>query len=224
MLHESFTTQYRTVGIVATWVGFLVMHVYSVVSGIGYLSLKFSQDAIGAPFLSIMALLVFLIAPLMVVTMVVVHTDAAPEQKVYGMIALMFMILLAGITSSVNFAVLLVSNLANVAGAPWLSLFLPYKWPAVAYAMDTFAWDWFYALSMLFAVAVFRDGQLERLLQIVMLVSGGLSLLGLIVLPFTAMPAIWISIIGWGVAGSDVFLLLAIVFSRTQPVPEKSKG
>ena len=115
---SSRIASYRTVGIVVTWAGFLVMQVYSLVSGVGYLSLKSPQDAIDAPFLSIMALLMVLMAPLMVVTMVVVHAYAAPKHKVYSMIALIFMIILAGITSSVNFGVLLVSNLADVASAP----------------------------------------------------------------------------------------------------------
>lgn len=218
MCQEGFTAQHRTIGRVATWVGFLLMQVYSVVSGFGFLSLKSPQDSIGGMFLSMMALLIVLMAPLMVVIMVVVHAYAAPEHKVYGVMALAFMILLAGITSSVNFAVLLVSNHAEVAEAPWLSLFLPYQWPAVAYAMDIYAWDWFYALSMLCAARIFRGARLEQMVRLSMLLSGGLSLLGLIVLPFAAALAIGISIIGWGVVGSVVFLLLALVFGRAQPV------
>ena len=85
----------------------------------------------------------------------------------------------------------------------------------MAYAIDVFAWDWFYALSMLCAAPIFRGGRLEQMVRIIMLVSGGLSLLGLIVLPFAVLPAIVISIVGWGVAGSIVFLLLAMVFGRT---------
>jgi hypothetical protein len=219
MSHKGFTAQHRVVGQVAAWIGFAAMQGYSVASGLGFLSLESPLDPIGAPFLPIMALLLILTVSLMVVTMVVVHAYAAPEHKVYSMTALAFIILLAGITSSVNFAVLIVSSQADFAGAPWLPLFLPYKWPAVAYAMDIFAWDWFYALSMLFAAPIFRGGRLEQMARIVMLVSGGLSLLGLIVLPFAVLPAVVISIVGWGVGGAFVFLLLAIVFGRTQPGP-----
>lgn len=218
MSREDFTTQHRVIGQVAAWTGFAVMQAYSVTSGLGFLSLESPLDPIGAPFLPIMALLLILMASLLVVTMVAVHAYAAPEHRVYSMTALAFVILLVGITSSVNFAVLIVSSQADFAGAPWLPLFLPYKWPAVAYAMDVFAWDWFYALSMLCAAPIFRGGRLERMVRTVMLVSGGLSLLGLIVLPFAVLPAIVISIVGWGVAGSIVFLLLAIVFGRTRPV------
>jgi len=224
MSHAGFTAQYRTIGMVAAWAGFVVMQVYSFASGLGFLSLKTPQDAIGTPYLPVMALLIILMAPLMVVTMVAVHAYAAPEHKVYSMMALAFMILLAGITSSVNFAVLVVSSQTDMAGAPWLPLFLPYKWPAVAYAMDMFAWDWFYALSMLCGAMVFRDGRLPQLARLVMVISGGLSLVGLIVLPFATMWAIGISIVGWGVAGSVVFLLLAIVFGRTPAVLGVSQG
>ena len=218
MSREDLATQHRVIGQVAAWTGFAVMQAYSVTSGLGFLSLESPLDPIEAPFLPIMALLLILMASWLVVTMVAVHAYAAPEHRVYSMTALAFVILLVGITSSVNFAVLIVSSQADFAGAPWLSLFLPYKWPAVAYAVDVFAWDWFYALSMLCAAPIFRGGRLERMVRVVMLVSGGLSLLGLIVLPFAVLLAIVISIVGWGVAGSIVFLLLAIVFGGTRPV------
>lgn len=218
MSRIGFTTQHRMIGQVAAWIGFVVMQGYSVASGLGFLTLESPLDPIGAPFLPIMTLLLILTVSLMVVVMIVVHAYAAPEHKIYSMMALVFMILLAAITSSVNFAVLVVSSQSDFSGASWLPLFLPYKWPAVAYALDIFAWDWFYALSMLCAALVFRGGLLERMVSIAMLFSGGLSLLGLIVLPFAVLPAIIISIVGWGVGGTIVFLLLAIVFGRTQPV------
>jgi hypothetical protein len=219
MPREGFTAQHRAIGMAAAWAAFIVMQVYSITSGVGFLSLKSPQDSIGPPFLPIMALLIVVMAPLMVATMVAVHAYAAPERKIYGAMALAFIILLAGTTSSINFAVLIVSGQADAAGAPWLPLFLPYKWPTVAYAMDIFAWDWFYALSMLCAAPILRGHRLAQMTRLVMSISGGLSLLGLIVLPLAAMPAIGISIVGWGVAGSVVFLLLAVVLGRTQPAP-----
>ncbi len=220
---ESFTVQHRVLGRAAAWAAFLMVQGYAIASGLGFLSLKPLQDAIGAPFLPVLALLIILMVPFMVITMVAVHAYAPTELKVFGAIALTFMILLAGITSSVNFVLLIVSYQADAFGAPWLSLFLPYKWPAVAYAMDIFAWDWFFALSMLFAAPIFRKGRLEKMACVFMIVSGCLSLLGLIVLPFSAMLSINLGIIGWGVAGPIVFLILAIVFGRAQPVLGSSR-
>ncbi len=121
-----------------------------------------------------MATLITLMIPFMVITMVVVQAYAPAKLKVFGVIALAFMIILAGITSRINFALLIASYQAD---APWLSLFLPYKWPEVAYAMDIFAWDWFFALSMLFAAPIFRNGRLEKMASVFMIVSGCLRLL-----------------------------------------------
>ena len=217
MSHEGFTVQHRAMGSVAAWATFIVGQAYAIAALLGFLSLKSPREPIGEPYLSIMALLIILMAPLMVVVMVAVHAYASPDRKAYSLTALAFMVLLAGITSGVNFAVLTVSRQIDAVGSSWLFLFLPYKWPTVAFALDVFAWDWFFALSMLFAAPIFREGTLEKMVRISMIVSGGLSLVGLIGLPLSAMQAISIGIVGWGVAGPVVFLLLAMVFGRTQP-------
>jgi hypothetical protein len=51
--------------------------------------------------------------------------------------------------------------------------------PSVVYALDILAWDLFFGLSMLFASRVFLKGRLERILAILMIMSGVLSLAGL---------------------------------------------
>jgi hypothetical protein len=219
MSHEGFTVQHRAMGRAAAWGTFLVGQAYAVAALLGFLSLRSPQDPVGDPFLSIMALLLVLMAPLMVASMVAVHAYASPELKVYSLTALAFMILLAGITSGVNFAILAVSRQVEAA-QPWISLFLPYKWPSsVAYALDILAWDWFFALSMLFAAPVFKEGKLEKVVRILMIVSGVLCLVGLIGVPFADMLVLSVGILGYGVVAPVVFLLLAVVFGRTQPMP-----
>jgi hypothetical protein len=81
------------------------------------------------------------------------------------------------------------------------------------------AWDWFFALSMIFAAPVFRGGRLEIAVRILMIVSGVLSLAGLIGVPLADMQVRNIGIIGYGGVAPVVFLLLGIVFGRTQYVP-----
>jgi hypothetical protein len=219
MSHEGFTVQHRAIGRATAWAAFLVGQAYAVAALFGLLSLKSPQDPIGDPFLSIMALLIVLMAPLMVACMVAVHAYASPELKAYSLTALAFMILLAGITSGVNFAILAVGRQIEAAQLPWISLFLPYKWPSsVAYALDILAWDWFFALSMLSAAPVFKEGKLERIVQILMIVSGVFCLVGLIGVPFAGVPALSVGIIGYGVVAPVAFLLLAVVFGRTKPV------
>jgi len=223
MSHDDFTPQHRTLGRAAAWAVFFLIVVYAVTTVLGFLSLKSPQDPIGDPYFSIMELLILPIAPLMVMSMVAVHAYAAAEVKAYSLTALAFMILLAGSTSSVHFVILTVSRQIEAAGLPWLPLFLSFKWPSVAYTLDILAWDVFFALSMLFAAPVFKGGRLETTVRILMIVSGVLSLAGLIGVPLANMQVRNIGIVGYAVVAPVAFLLLGMLFGRTQHVQGETR-
>lgn len=223
MSHEDFTIQYRRLGRAAAWAVFLLGLVYAVTTVLGLLSLKSPQDPIGDPYFSIMEVLIVLLAPLMVVSLVAVHAYASAEGKAYSFTALAFMILLAGITSSVHFVILTVRRQIEAAGVTWVPLLLSFTWPSVAYTLDILAWDFFFALSMLFAAPVFKGGRLERAVRLLMLASGVLSLAGLIGVPLANMEVRNIGIVGYAGVTPVVFLLLGIVFGRTHPAPRETR-
>lgn len=79
---STFTTQSRTLGIVATWMTFVVSEVYAVVSRLAYASQGAAVES--GPFLSIMALLVVVMGPFLVLAMVAVHAYASPNNKPLG--------------------------------------------------------------------------------------------------------------------------------------------
>ena len=186
------------------------------ITGLGLRSLKSPQDPISDPFFFFMELLIVLMTPLMVISMIAVHAYASPQVKAYSFTALVFMVLLAGISSSIHFVILSVSRQIEFDELPGLSLFFSFKWPSVVYALDILAWDWFFALSMLCAAPVFNRGKLEKIVQILMIVSGVLSLAGLIGVPLADMQVRNIGVLGYGVVAPVVFLLLGLVFGRTQ--------
>jgi len=219
MSRDGFTAQHRAIGRSAAWAVFFLAVAYAATLILGLLSLKSPQDQIGDPFFSILELLIIPIAPLMVVCMVAVHAYASPETKAYSFTALVFMILLAGITSSVHFVILTVSRQIEATGLTWAPLFFSFKWPSVAYTLDIFAWDFFFALSMLFAAPVFKLGRLETTVRILMTVSGVLSLAGLIGVPLADMQVRNIGVLGYAGVAPVAFLLLGMVFGRTHPVP-----
>ena len=221
MLHEGFTRQHRMLGRAAAFTVFFLLIAYAVTLVLGFLSLKSPSDPIGDPFFSVLELLIVVIAPLMVIVMVAVHAYASPETKMYSLTALAFMVLMASITCTVHFVILTVSRQIESAGFPWASLFFSFKWPSIAYTMDILAWDFFFALSMLFAAPVFKIGRLEKTVRILMIVSGLLSLAGLIGVPLENMNVRNIGILGYAGVSMVVFLLLGIVFGRTQQLPEE---
>ncbi len=214
---SGFRPRDRVMGMVGAWTAFAVNEAYAVTSGLGYLSVKAPTDPISDPYLSIMSLLIVLMAPFLVITMVAVHAYAAVEHKPYSLAALAFMILLAGITSSVNFAIFVVARQPPPVPAMWVASFLSSGWPPLPQALDFFAWDWFFALSMLLAAPVFRGGRLENWVRLLMLITAALCILGLAWLPFSPPQATFIGILGWGVAGPIAFLLLANLFTRIRP-------
>ena len=211
---STFTAKARTLGIAAAWMTFGVCEVYAVVSGLAYASQGTAVES--GPFLSIMALLVIVMGPFLVLSMVAVHAYASPNNKPYSLAALAFMIACVAVTSCINFLLLFVSSQPNLFSESWRSLFLPCKWPAPAFVLDNFVWDWFFGLSMLLAAPIFGGNTLKAALRLVMILSGSLCLAGLAWLAVSPAQAIVVGILGWGAAGPIVFLLLANIFGRVQ--------
>lgn len=210
----TFSRQARTLGIAAAWMTFIVSEIYAVVSGLAYVSQGTAVES--GPYLLIMALLVIVMGPFLVLSMVAVHTYAAPSNKPYSLAALAFMIACVTITSCINFLLLVVSSQPSLFSESWRSLFLPCKWPAPAFVLDNFVWDWFFGISMLLAAPIFGGNTLKAALRFVMIMSGALCLAGLVWLAVSPAQAIIVGILGWGAAGPIVFLLLANVFTRVQ--------
>jgi hypothetical protein len=152
---------------------------YAVTLVAGFLSLPSPQQPIGDPLFTILEILIILMMPVMVALMVTIHTWASPETKAFSLMALVFMGLLAGLTCSLHFVILAVSRQAAFAGLSWLPLFLSFKWPSVAYALDILAWDLFFPLSVLSVAPVFSGSRLATSIRVLMIVSGILALGGL---------------------------------------------
>lgn len=220
MSGEHFTAQHRVIGSVASYAVSLLLVVYAVTTILGFLSLESPLDPIGDPYFLIMELLIVLIAPLMVLVMIAVHAWASPGVKLCSLAALLFMVILAAITSGVHFVMLTVYHQALAAGLSPDPLYLSFEWPSAVYALDILAWDWFFALSMFFAAPVFSGGRLNTAVRALMVVSGVLSLAGLAGVALADMQVRDIGIIGYSLVAIFVFILLGMVFGRTQTVAE----
>ena len=191
-----------------------MVEVYAIVSGLAFASQ--GRPVESGPYLSIMALLVVVMGPFLVLSMVAVHAYASPLRKAHALAALAFMIACVAITSCINFSLLLVSSQPNLFSESWRALFLPCRWPAPAFVLDNFVWDWFFGISMLLAAPIFGGSTLKTALRLVMILSGVLCLAGLVWLAVSPAQAIIVGILGWGAAGPIVFLLLAKMFGGVQ--------
>ena len=225
MIHEDFTRYHQIVGTYTAFSIFCILIAYAVTLLLGLLSLTSPAEPIGDPYFSLMEILIIVLAPLLVIAMIVIHGYAAPRQKIFSLMALVFMIISACITSSVHFVILTVSRLLASSGFPWVTLFLSFEWPSVAYALDILAWDIFFALAMLSAAPVFTGGRLEKVIRLLMIVSGLLSLAGLIGVPLADMSLRNIGIIGYVGLPLIIFPLLGLLFWRMRDsVPDRPEG
>jgi hypothetical protein len=181
------------------------------------LSLTSAQLPVGDPMFSILEVLIIVMMPMMVALMVAVHAWAPPHAKALSLTAVVFMGLLAGVTCSVHFVILTLSRQTAFAGQSWLPLFLSFKWPSVAYALDILAWDFFFALSMLFAAPVFDGSRLATSIRVLMIASGALALAGLSGVVAGDMQLRNIGIVGYVGVFPVVAGLLAVLFYRVRP-------
>lgn len=213
-----FSATARRLGIFSA-VGVVVLGLaYAITLIVGFLSLKSPQEPIGDPMFSILEVLIIVMMPPMVALVVAVHAWAPPHAKTLSLTAVVFMVLLAGVTCGVHFVILTLSRQAAFAGQPWLPLFLSFRWPSVVYSLDILGWDFFFALSMLFAAPVFGGSRLAVSIRMLMIVSGVLALAGLVGVVAGDMQLRNIGIVGYLGVFLVVACLLAVLFSQTRPV------
>lgn len=216
-MDPSFTESARKLGMISA-IGFVLLcAAYAVTLGAGLLSLPSPQQPIGDPLFSILEILIILMAPLIVAMIATVHVWAPTESKVFSTVSLVFASLLAGLTCSVHFVILTVSRQTAFSELAWMPLFLSFRWPSVAYALDILAWDVFFALSVLFAAPVFSGNRLATGIRVLLVTSGVLALAGLSGLIDGDMQLRNIGIMGYLGVFPVVALLLAILFYGAKP-------
>jgi hypothetical protein len=212
-----FTATARSLGIFSAAATVILLVAYALTLAVGLASLESAEQPIGDPMFTILEMLIIVMMPAMVALMVAVHAWAPMQAKTLTLTSLVFMGLLAGVTSVVHFCVLTLSRQPEFVGRPWESLVFPFAWPSVVYALDILAWDVFFPLSMLFAAPVFRGSHLAAWIRVLMIASGVLSLAGLSGVVAGDMQLRNIGIVGYVGVFFVVAALLAILFYRATP-------
>jgi hypothetical protein len=213
----TFTTTARRFGIASAGSVAALQVAYAITLITGFLSLESPDQPIGDPMFTILEVLILAMMPAMVALMVAVHAWAAPRAKVWSLTSVVFMGLVAGVTSSLHFLILTLSRQPAFAEVSSLPLFLSFEWPSVAYALDILAWDVFFALSMLFAAPVFGGSRLATSIRVLMITSGVLALAGLGGVVTGDMSLRNVGIVGYLGVFLIVAVLLGVLFYRTKP-------
>lgn len=182
---------------------FLLGVLYAITVSIGMYGSGFTRP-IQDPILAIMEILTLATAPLLVILVCAIHSRASQDFKIYSSIALSFMILVAGLTSSVHFIGLTTLRQTEMEGIIW---------PSTLYAVELLAWDIFLGLSLLFVAPVFQGEGLKRKIRVLLTTTGILCIAGSLGPLSGDMRFQFISVLGYGVFLPMVWLMVAKDFS-----------
>ncbi|MGB5529355.1 MAG: hypothetical protein WBQ32_05240 [Ignavibacteriaceae bacterium] len=182
----------------------LVGVAYAVVVGFGIVQSGLDAPIID-PTLAVMEAITLISAPLVVILMAAVYRLATPEAKVFGVLALVFGTIMAGLTSGVHFVTLTAGRQMD---------FTVLEWPSTLYAVELLAWDVFLGLALVFAAPVFSGFGRHVRARWALVITGVLCLLGSIGPIVGNMAVQRIGILGYGIALPITCIFLALVFRQ----------
>ena len=196
----------KRIGYFSSYGLFLIGVVYVMVVAAGIFQAG-SEDPITDPILAVMEILTLLSAPFIIAVMASVYETANPERKVFGLLALTFAGVMAGLTCAVHFIALTAGRQTG---------FTVLEWPSTLYAVELLAWDVFLGLSLLSAAFVFIGSGIRSAARWALIAAGTLSLLGAIGPIVGDMALQRIGIIGYGLGLPIAALMLSRVFRTTR--------
>ncbi|MBK7888639.1 MAG: hypothetical protein IPJ86_15560 [Bacteroidetes bacterium] len=175
---------------------------YAIVVGFGIAQVGLDKPIID-PTLAVMEAITLVSAPLIVILLAAVSGLASPERKVFGVLALTFGAIMAGLTSAVHFVTLTAGRQMN---------FTTLDWPSTLYSVELLAWDVFLGLALVFAApAVTGRGHSARA-RWALFATGVLCLLGAIGPMVGNMAIQRVGILGYGIVLPISCIFLALVF------------
>ena len=177
---DSSTNRMRTIGGWSARAIFVIEVVYVVVFVVGFASLGNFSDPLPDPYRAIGEVLILVMAPIMVVLILAIHTCAPKQAKPFTQVALGWMVAAAAFTTVVHFVELTVARRIDPATFPGFARIFGFEWPSTFYAIDIVAWDVFFGLALLFAVPAFTHRSDCTLIRRGLIASGSLCLIGLI--------------------------------------------
>lgn len=175
---------------------------YAIVVGFGISQAGLDKPIID-PTLAVMEAITLVSAPLIVILLAAVSGLASPERKVFGVLALTFGAIMAGLTSAVHFVTLTAGRQMN---------FTTLDWPSTLYSVELLAWDIFLGLALVFAAPVLAGPGRRARARWALFATGVLCLLGSIGPILGNMVVQRVGILGYGIVLPISCVFLAQVF------------
>ena len=176
------------------------------------------------PYLAIAEILTSVGALIQVGLVSLIYDNAPPRAKTLSLVALGWMVLMAGLTVTVHFVQFTVARSIHLAATPELARLFGWEWPSLLYAVELVAWHLFLGLSLLFAASAFRGRGAQATVRIGLRVSGSLCILGLVGPALGNLNWRMIGVFGYGVVFPVVCVVIGLVFKRAAALPDDTRN
>lgn len=198
-----------------SWSGAAVVAVgaaYAVVLSLGFAKHGLSEP-IRDPILAVMEVLTLASAFPLVLLVAAILLVATGDRRIWGVIALCFIVMFAVATSAVHVVELTAGRQVGTQGLVW---------PSTVYAVELLAWDLFLGAALMFAAAALDPEHAPRSLRRGVQAAGLLCLAGLIGPAVGNMRLQLVGVFGYAVVLPIVAFVLARWFRAVSSVSEQS--
>ena len=196
-----------------------------VVLYVGYIAVLFAGDVAHGvprePYLAIAEILTIVGALLQVFLFGAIYKCAPRSSKTFGLIALGWMLIMAGLTVTVHFVQLTVGRQIGIDGNSDLARVFGWEWPSFLYAVELAAWHLFFGVALLFSAPVFGGCGKEAVVRSGLRIVGLLCLLGLVGPAVGHLSWRMVGAFAYGVLFPVACVMIALVF-RDAPVEGKT--
>jgi hypothetical protein len=147
-----------------------------------------------------------------------VHQLTDKANRTLGVLGVLFMLAMVILTSLSHFVSISVgSSLMNFDNS--LDLIFSLGWPSMLLSIDILAWDFFFGLAFISLCLSLLPNKTYITTSILMLISGILSLLGLIAVPMNDMNVRFLGIFGYTVMPTLACISLLVDLRRIRNLP-----
>lgn len=172
--------------------------IYIVLIAIGIMTQSKENGYIKDDIRILMEILTMFSAVLLLLFTISINQLVEDERKVFSLFSVLMMLGLVILTFSCHFINITVGKELNDSNKSF-SYLVSLTWPSVIFAIDILAWDVFFGFSFIALGISIIKSKIWGILPIIMIVSGILSLVGLIAIPLKNMNIRYIGVFGYTV-------------------------
>ena len=205
-------------GLRSAWANFVLFLVYDLIVITG---IVIGQGDLNEPYLSIAEVITLIGAPLLILLMAAIHECTPPNAKIFSLMAVGWMVLLAGTTIIVHFVNLTLWRQISVQQKMDYVRFLGWEWPSMMFAIELVAWHLFFGLSLFFAAFAFKGVGNEKMVKQGLIITGIFCIVGLIGPVLGDLKWRMIGMFGYGILFPILCVYIASVFKNAQVITNK---